>query len=101
MIISPTKKLPRGEKNNGPPGLLPINASHLEGAESSFDLHGVYLIQMNALSPDTLSYGLVKIAAKRAIPNGQNGRGKPVFAITKIFTFLRSFRHIPLTSPSF
>jgi hypothetical protein len=53
----------------------------------------IQLVQINALSAHTIRYDLMHFSAKAAHPNGQNGKRESVFAITKISTFFRLFRH--------
>ena len=48
---------------------------------------------INALAARAISHSLVEISAMMAAPNGQNGKGKFVFAITKMSAFIGLFRH--------
>jgi hypothetical protein len=55
---------------------------------------------INALAARAISHSLVEISAMMAAPNGQNGKGKFVFAITKMSAFIGLFRHFSSTACS-
>jgi len=54
----------------------------------------VSLVKLNALAAGAIRHRLVESPAEGAIPNGQNGKGKSVFAITKVSVFFGLFRHV-------
>jgi hypothetical protein len=59
---------------------------------------GINLVKMDALAAGAIRHRLVEFSAKGAVPNGQDGKRKSVFAIIKVSAFFGLFRHVSFTA---
>jgi hypothetical protein len=59
---------------------------------------GINLVKLDALAAGAIRHRLVEFSAKGAVPNGQDGKRKSVFAIIKVSAFFGLFRHVSFTA---